>query len=148
MVVLSIFPPAGFVWWFCRYFHLQASCGCSVDIFICRPRVVVLSIFPSAWFGGSFLEPRKLVGKSAGLVIERFRVRILAGAVGEFSSPKLVFCADSYTPLTQRSQSRMTMPLSRHSVRTYPETSSHATCHGTFGHSHLSSLSHCGLILV
>ena len=30
---------------------------------------------------------------------------------------------------------------------TYPETSSHATCQGTFGYSRLSSLSHCGLIL-
>ena len=40
------------------------------------------------------------------------------------------------------------MPLSRHSVGTYPETSSLATCHETIGHSRLSSLSHCGLILV
>ena len=39
------------------------------------------------------------------------------------------------------------MPLPTHSVGTYLETSSHATCQGTFGHSHLSSLSHCGLIL-
>ena len=39
------------------------------------------------------------------------------------------------------------MPLSWHSVGTYPETSSHATCQGTIGHSRLSSLSHCGLIL-
>ena len=31
------------------------------------------------------------------------------------------------------------MPLSRHSVGTYPETSSHATCQGTFGHSRLDS---------
>ena len=37
--------------------------------------------------------------------------------------------------------------LLRHSVETYPETSSHATCQGTFGHSRLNSLSHCGLIL-
>ena len=29
----------------------------------------------------------------------------------------------------------------------YPEVSSHATCHGMLGHSHLSSLSHCGFIL-
>ena len=36
------------------------------------------------------------------------------------------------------------MPLSRHSVGTYPETSSLATCEGTFGHSHPSSLSHGG----
>ena len=39
------------------------------------------------------------------------------------------------------------MPLPRHSVGTYPETSSHATYQETFGHSRLSSLSHCGLIL-
>ena len=54
---------------------------------------------------------------------------------------------NTYTPLTQRSRSGKTMPLSRHSVGTYPETSSHATCQGTFGFSRLSSLSHCGLIL-
>ena len=51
------------------------------------------------------------------------------------------------TPLTQQSRSGLTMPLSRHSMGTYQETSSHATCQGTFGHSCLSSLSHCGLIL-
>ena len=39
------------------------------------------------------------------------------------------------------------MQLSMHSVGTYPETSSHATCRGKFGHSRLSSLSHGGLIL-
>ena len=39
------------------------------------------------------------------------------------------------------------MPLSRHSVETDQETSLHATCQGTLGHSRLSSLSHCGLIL-
>ena len=37
------------------------------------------------------------VGKSAGLVIERLRVRIPAGAEREFSSPELTFCADSYS---------------------------------------------------
>ena len=42
-------------------------------------------------------EPGQLVGKSAGLVIERLRVRILAGAGGEFSSPELTLCADSYS---------------------------------------------------
>ena len=31
------------------------------------------------------------------------------------------------------------MPLSRHSVETYPETSSHAISQGTFGHSRLSA---------
>ena len=39
------------------------------------------------------------------------------------------------------------MPLSRHSVGTYPGTSSRATCQGIFSRSRLSSLSHCGLIL-
>ena len=37
------------------------------------------------------------VGKSAGLVIERLRVRIPAGAAGEFSSPELTLCV-RYTP--------------------------------------------------
>ena len=32
----------------------------------------------------------------AGLVIERSRVRIAAGATGEFSSPGSTFCADAY----------------------------------------------------
>ena len=53
-----------------------------------------------------------------------------------------------HTPLTKRSRSRLTTPQSGHSVGTYPETSSHATCQGTCGHSNLSSLSHCGLIVV
>ena len=53
---------------------------------------------------------------------------------------------NTHTPLIQQSRSRLTMPLSRHSVGTYQETSSHATRQGTFGHSRLSSLSHCGLI--
>ena len=39
------------------------------------------------------------------------------------------------------------MLLSRQSVGTYPETSSHEPCQGTFGHSCLGSLGHCGLIL-
>ena len=36
-----------------------------------------------------------------------------------------------HTPLTQRSWNELTMPLSRHSVGTYPETSSHTTCQET-----------------
>ena len=39
------------------------------------------------------------------------------------------------------------MLLSRCSVGTCQEMSSHATHQETLGHSHLSSLSHCGLIL-
>ena len=54
---------------------------------------------------------------------------------------------NTHMTLTQRSRSGLTMPLSRHSVGTYQETSSHATCQGTFGHSRLSSMSHCRLIV-
>ena len=43
------------------------------------------------------------------------------------------FHLNTHTPLTQGSQNGLIMPLSRHSVGTYPETSSHATCQGTFG---------------
>ena len=39
------------------------------------------------------------------------------------------------------------MPLSSHSLETYQKMSSHATRQETLGHSRLSSLSHCGLIL-
>ena len=39
------------------------------------------------------------------------------------------------------------MLLSKHSEGTYPEMSSHTAHQGTLGHSRLSSLSHCGLIL-
>ena len=54
---------------------------------------------------------------------------------------------NTHTPLTQWSQSGLTMLLSRHRVGTYMDTNSHATCQRTLGHSHLSSLSYCGLIL-
>ena len=54
---------------------------------------------------------------------------------------------NTHTPLTQRSRNGLTMPLSRQSVEIYQETSSHATRQETLGHSRLSSLSHCVLIL-
>ena len=54
---------------------------------------------------------------------------------------------NTHTPLTQQSQNGLTMLLFRHSVGAYQEMSSHATCQGTPNHSHLSSLSQCGLIL-
>ena len=37
-----------------------------------------------------------LSGYSAGLVIDRSRVRVSAGVAGEFPSPGSTFCADSY----------------------------------------------------
>ena len=42
---------------------------------------------------------------------------------------------------------RSTLGHDRATVGTYSETRSRATCQGTFGHSRLRSLSHCGLIL-
>ena len=45
---------------------------------------------------------------------------------------------NTHTPLTQRSRSGLSMPLSRHSVGTYQETTSHATRQGTLGHSRVS----------
>ena len=53
---------------------------------------------------------------------------------------------NTHTLLTQRSQSGLSMSLSRHSLGTCLETSSRATCQGTLSHSHLSFLSHCELI--
>ena len=54
---------------------------------------------------------------------------------------------NTHTPLTQRSWSGLSMLPSRHSVGTYQVTSSHTTHQGTFGNSHLSLLSYCGLTL-
>ena len=54
---------------------------------------------------------------------------------------------NTYTPLTQQSRNGPTVLQSRHNVGTYPETTSHTTCQGTFSHSRLRSWSHCGLIL-
>ena len=42
-------------------------------------------------------EPGWLVGKSARFMIEKLRVWIPAGVAGEFSSPELILCADSYS---------------------------------------------------
>ena len=43
------------------------------------------------------METGQRVGKNAGLVIKRLRVRIPAGAAGEVSSPESTLCADSYS---------------------------------------------------
>ena len=40
-------------------------------------------------------KPEYPVGKNAGLVIQSLRIRIPAGAVGEFSSLESTLCADS-----------------------------------------------------
>ena len=43
------------------------------------------------------LKQGQLVGKSAGLVIDRLRVRVPAGAAGECSFQMSTLCADSYS---------------------------------------------------
>ena len=56
--------------------------------------------------GGKALSPvyssntGELVVKSGGLVITRLRVRIPAGAAGEFSSPESTLCADFFGALS------------------------------------------------
>ena len=107
-------------------------------------------------------------------MIKRLRVRIPAGTLGQFSSLELLFgvCStpvlpqwhvkdsdhsvksagsrlhlNTHTPMTQRSGSALTMPLSKYRVGTYRETSSPSTRQGTLSHSRLSLLSHRGLIL-
>ena len=54
---------------------------------------------------------------------------------------------NKHTFLRQRSRSGLTMPLCRHSVGTYQKRAHLHLVLGTLGHSRLSSLSHCGLIL-
>ena len=61
-----------------------------------------------------------------------------------------------YTPQTEKGNIQVIplLPLYtdyaivQYSLGTYPETSSHALCKGPLGHSHLSLLNHCELILV
>ena len=54
---------------------------------------------------------------------------------------------NTHTPLTYQSRNGLTMLLSRHSVGTYQETSSHAARHLILDHSRLSSLNHRGPIM-
>ena len=100
------------------------------------------------------------------------KAHLLTGTAGEFSSPVNFVCCllfgvlstpvhvkdpghsaksagsrlhlNTHTPMTERSRSGLTMPLSRHCVGTYQERSSHTACQGILDHSRLSSLSLCG----
>ena len=67
---------------------------------------------------------------STGLVIERLRVRIPAGAAGEFSSPELTFCADSYSvsvppPCYRSGTQKITVILPKVQVAGYVQTRIH-----------------------
>ena len=110
-------------------------------------------------------------------MIERLRVRVPAGAAGEFTSPELTFCADTYSvsfpprvaavarllPFYQKCRWQV-IPKDAYTLdptksewadcadktlvwEPSRESSSHAPRQETLGHSRLSSLSHCGLIL-
>ena len=100
-------------------------------------------------------------------MIERLRVRIPAGAAGEFSSPELSLCITAEARKRSRSvcQKCKWQVTPKHASTIDPtkselaenavqesvwelirETSLHATRQGTLVHSPLSSLSHCGLI--
>ena len=63
------------------------------------------------------------------------RPRVTAVARNSAKSAGCRLHLNTHTPMTQQSRSGLTIALSRHSVGTYPETSSHATCQGTFGQS-------------
>ena len=54
-----------------------------------------------------------LSGYSAGLVIERSRVPVPTGAVREFSTPGLTFCADSYFDIRSSSVTAVARERSR-----------------------------------
>ena len=58
--------------------------------------------------------------ESAGLVMERLRVRVPAEAAGEVSSPALTFCADSNLPAN---------PVKDFSVKQYTTCSKFLKCY-------------------
>ena len=95
-----------------------------MTLFILRAPCVVDRMFRSS------MGPGWLVCTSAGLLIKRLWVQILAGEVGEFSSPELNLCADSYSvsisPLCYHSSTGNTMViLSKVQVAGYAWTRKH-----------------------
>ena len=72
----------------------------------------------------SKVSSRLLFGASSTPVLPQWHVKD-PGHNAESTDDRLHL--NTHTPLTQRSRSGLTLPLSRHSVGTYPETSSHTT---------------------
>ena len=110
----------------CQYFHFQALRGCSINTYAVgrdsllverrtRHRKVVSS--NPGWSGGRILFSkakfvcRLLFGVRSGPVLPQWHVQdpshSVKCAVGRFH-------LTTHTPLTQRSRSGLTMPLSRH----------------------------------
>ena len=98
---------------------------------------------PACMGNTSWVSPRLLLGVCSTPMLLQWHVKD-PGHSAESASGRLH--ANMLT-LTQRSRSGLTMPLSRHSVGTSLETGAHTTCQGMLGHSRLSLLCHCGLIL-
>ena len=74
---------------------LPLQCACMVSDAYCLQLLLEKGAMVCQ-FGTAIVDMIiRCVGKGAGLMIERLRVQIPAGAVGVFSSPELTLCADS-----------------------------------------------------
>ena len=130
----------------------QNSFACFV---CCREFRVLASQLAQLHFAPNCLWQENVLRHSELCVLTLIRSSFHPRVTAETRKRSRSFCQsaggrihlNTRTPLTQGSRSGLTIPLSRISVRIYPETSSHSTCQGTFGHSRLSSLNHCELIL-
>ena len=108
--------------------RVRLPAGAAAEFFKIQSQLCVLTLIPCPFYPRVTAVARKRPDHSAKSADVRLHL-------------------NRHTPLIQRSRSGLTMPLCRHSVGTYQETSSHATRQGTLSHSRLSALSHGGLIL-
>ena len=122
-----------------------------IALYHCRDSLLVRK--PDSWSKGCKFESRFFSSRLCALtlircpfypILPQWHVKDL-GHFAKSAGGRLHL--NTHTPFTWRRRSGLTMPLSRHSVGTYRETSSHATRQGTLGHSRLSSLSHFGRIM-
>ena len=134
-------------WWPICSFNVTAGSRDSVLV-ECRTRDGKVASSNLSRSGGRILFSRVyfvcwlLFGVRSTPVLPQWHVKD-PGRSAKSASSRLHL--NTHTPLTQRSRRVLTILLSRH-CGNLSGTSSHTTCHGTVGHSLLSSLSHCGLI--
>ena len=98
-----------FLWSSTSFSQENCMCGCVIplqfgplhSVFKGWPRMCWIFVCPKCigFLTCTDAQPgvRITCWKSARLMIERLRVWVLAGAAGEFSSPELTLCADSYS---------------------------------------------------